>query len=400
MPAATHSKVNRRSFIGSLSSAALSAASYGRVLGANSRIGLGLVGAGRRGTQVAAAFLEHGRVDLRGVCDVYDLHREHAAKSLIKNGAVPKLVAAHEDLFAMSGVDAVLIAAPDHLHLTLAEAALGSGKHVYLEKPIIHRWEERKALEAAAQRSGKVLQCGTQQRSGKHYIQAKESIFNQKKLGHVIFARATWSDFPWQQRHISPAPKPPGLDWERFLGPAPKVPYDTARYDSWRYFADYGGGVLADILTHWADVAQWMLDDPKPRSAVSLGGIYEYDDGRQNPDTVNAIVQYDKWNLSFESSVLPLRNDRPSVFFQGTEGSLDLARNGYVWQPKEGQAVQVSATGSLERAHTENFINAILLGQPVSANLSSGIQACLPVQMALKSYWTKRLVVLNELESA
>jgi predicted dehydrogenase len=158
--------------------------------------------------------------------------------------------------------------------------------------------------------------------------------------------------------------------------------------------------VLADILTHWADVAQWMLDDPKPRSAASLGGIYEYDDGRQNPDTVNAVVQYDKWNLSFESSVLPVRNDRPSVFFQGTEGALDLARDGYVWQPNKGQAVQVSAAGSLERAHTENFINAILGGQPVSANLLSGIQACLPVQMALKSYWSKRLVTIDEWESA
>jgi predicted dehydrogenase len=362
-------------------------------------MGLGLIGAGRRGTLVTSAFLEDGRVDLRCVCDAYDIHSEHAAKSLSKNGAIPKTTVAHEDLLAMPDVDAVLIAAPDHLHLTLAEAALGAGKHVYLEKPIIHRWEERKALETAAGRSGVVLQCGTQQRSGAHYVQAREEIFDRKKLGHVVFARAVWSNFPWQQRHITPSPKPPGLDWRRFLGPAPKVPYDTARYDSWRYFPDYGGGVLADILTHWADVAQWMLDDPKPRRATALGGIYEYDDGRRNPDTVNAIIQYDKWNLSFESSVLPLRNDRPSVFFQGTEGTLDLARDGYIWQPNKGNAVQVAAKGTLERAHTENFTNAVLTGRPISANLASGIQACLPVQMALKSYWSKRFVTIDELPS-
>ena len=164
-----------------------------------------------------------------------------------------------------------------------------------------------------------------------------------------------------------PRPKPPDLDWQRFLGPARKVPYDTARYDSWRYFPDYGGGLLADILTHWADVAQWMLNDNRPQTAQAAGAIYAYHDGRENPDTVNAIVQYKNWNLSFESSVLPIRNDRPSVFFQGTEGTLDLARDGYTFQPNKGAPTQVAAEGSLESAHTSNFLDAVLNGKPVSA---------------------------------
>jgi predicted dehydrogenase len=197
-----------------------------------------------------------------------------------------------------------------------------------------------------------------------------------------------------------PAPKPENLDWERFLGPAPKVPFDMARYDSWRYFPDYGGGLLADILTHWADVAQWMLDDNQPQTAQASGGIYAYQDGRQNPDTVNAIVQYKTWNLSFESSVLPIRNERPSVYFQGTEGTLDLARSGYIYQPNEGKTVRVEAEGPLENAHAANFLDAILKGTAVSAPLASGLDACRPVQMALRSYWHKATVAANELDSA
>ncbi len=382
--------MNRRSFLRSAAIPAVTAASYRRIYGANDRLGLGLIGAGRRGSLVAAAFQQDGRVDLRSICDVYDVHRERAKASLKANGA--RLIAAHEDVLSDPNIQAVLIATPDHLHLSLAEAALGARKHVYLEKPTIHRWSERIALEKAARESGTVLQCGTQQRSGAHYQQAKESIFDRNKLGQVIFARAVWSNFPWQQRHIVGEPKPAGLDWQRFLGPAPAVPYETVRYDSWRYFPDYGGGLLADILTHWADVAQWMLNDAKPVSAVAFGGIYAYADGRQNPDSVNAIVQYDRWNLSFESSVTPVASERPSVFFEGTEGTLDLARDGYTWQPNKGSAVRVDSAGSLERAHAKSFLDAVFLKQPVSAPLSTGIDASRPVQMALKAYWESRVV--------
>ena len=141
---------------------------------------------------------------------------------------------------------------------------------------------------------------------------------------------------------------------------------------------DYGGGLLADILTHWADVAHWMLDDNRPQVAQGSGGIYAFHDGRENPDVVNALIQYKNWNLSFESSVLPIRNDRPSVFFEGTEGTLDLARDGYTFQPNKGPAVRVEASGPLENAHASNFLDALTKGTPVSATLTSGIEACRP----------------------
>jgi predicted dehydrogenase len=275
----------------------MSARPYGRILGANDRVGLGIIGLGRRGTIVGSAFLEDKRAGILAVCDIYDAQTKAFLSLLPKDLPPPHTSVAYQELLSRTDVDAVLISTPDHLHVTMAKAALEAGKHVYLEKPTLHRWEDRAILIDAAEKHKQVVQCGMQQRSGAHYLHVKQSIFAEKKLGHVLFARAVWHNFPWQQRLVADRPKPPGLDWARFLGPAPQVPYETVRYSSWRYFPDYGAGLLADILTHWIDVAQWMLDDAQPRNATALGGIYQLHDQRQNPDTVSAIVQYDGWNL-------------------------------------------------------------------------------------------------------
>jgi predicted dehydrogenase len=211
------------------------------------------------------------------------------------------------------------------------------------------------------------------------------------KLGKVIFVRATWHDFPWQRRKIGPQPKPEGLDWDRFLGPAKKIPFEWIRYDSWRYFPEYGGGLLADILTHWADVAQWMLNETRPVSAVASGGIYQLNDGRVNPDTVGAILQYKGgWNLHFESTVLTVASERPSVFFQGTEGTLDIARDGYVFRPNKGQPEEQKTTENLEVAHATEFLNAVKEGREPSADIEIGVQACNPVHLAKEAYWRRK----------
>jgi predicted dehydrogenase len=391
--------MNRRSFLytGAATAAAMSARSYGRIAGANDRVGIAVIGLGRRGTIVSSAFLEDKRANIVGVCDIYDAQTTDFLSRLPKDRATPRSAVAYHELLEPGDVDAVLLSTPDHLHVTMACAALEAGKHVYLEKPTLHHWEDRATLAGAADKYKQVLQCGMQQRSGAHYLQAKQSIFAAQKLGHVLFARAVWHNFPWQRRLVPNAPKPPGLNWELFLGPAPQVPYETVRYSSWRYFPDYGGGLLADILTHWIDVAQWMLDDPHPKNATALGGIYQLHDQRQNPDTVSAIVQYDGWNLNFESSVLRIRNDHPSVFFQGTEGTLDLSRDGYTYTPNQGTPSEVSSTESLERAHTRNFLDAVVSGAKINAPLKAGIEASLPVQMALKSYWSHKTVSQSQL---
>ena len=380
--------MDRRKF---LTRAAVTAASYRRVLGANSRVGMALIGGGRRGREVMKAHLDTGKVDLRVICDVYNVQRDRAQSLLAPTGEKPFECVAHEEALARPGVDAVLIAVPDHLHLDIAKDAFAVGKHVYLEKPATHHFDEGPQLLRAARLSGKVCQVGTQQRSGAHYQQAREQIFAAGKLGKVVFVRAFWSNFPWQARRIEPGPKPSQLDWLRFLGRTPYMEYDAARYDSWRYFPEYGGGVLADILNHWADVAQWMMDDAKPLNAVATGGIYALNDGRANPDSVNAILQYSKgWNLSFESTVLPVRDDRPSVIFVGTEGTLDIARDGYVLTPAKGAPVRVAASGSLELAHASDFLKAIETGKRPNGDVQIALEGVLPCHLARAAYWSGR----------
>lgn len=379
--------MNRRDFLATTTGTILTAASYARVLGANDRIGMALVGSGRRGREVMKAFLATGRVNLTCLADVYDVQRGRAREFL---NVKPYETIALEDALSRKDVDAVLLGTPDHLHLTQTLTALKAGKHIYLEKPTSHNFEEGETFLAAARKSNKVVQTGTQQRSGAHYKRAKEEFFEKGRLGRVIFARAIWHDFPWQRRKIDPQPRPAGLDWERFLGPAKKVPYEWIRYDSWRYFPDYGGGLLADILTHWADVAQWMMNESRPLNATATGGIYQLNDGRQNPDTVNAVLQYKNWNLTFESSVLPIRNDRPGVLFEGTEGTLELTRNGYVFQPYKGTPEVVETKENLEIAHATSFLDAIKNGTNPSADLPTGIEACHPVHLAKAAYWKRK----------
>jgi predicted dehydrogenase len=394
--------VNRREFLytgaaAAVSARAMDARAYASISGANDRVGLGIIGLGRRGTIVTDAFVQDPRVEIRALSDIYDKHIDDFKQHFKDHVAQAEVAVEYQKLLDNKNIDALLVSTPDHLHVQIATATLAANKNTYLEKPTLHRWHERDALMKAASASKVVLQCGMQQRSGAHYMQAKQEIFDAHKLGHVVFARAVWHNFPWQRRNIPELPKPPGLRWDLFLGPAPTVPYETSRYSSWRSYHDYGNGLLADILTHWADVAQWMQNDSDPASAAALGGDFQLRGDLTNPDTVSAVVRYKDWNLNFESSVLSIRDPHPTVFFEGTEGTLDLTREGYTLTPNRGEPIHVAATQSLERAHTGNFIDAIVKGDKVNAPLSAGLAASVPVMMALQSYWSQKIVARDEL---
>ncbi|MGB7266241.1 MAG: Gfo/Idh/MocA family oxidoreductase [Terracidiphilus sp.] len=389
--------MNRREFLYAGAAAAavtarsMDAHAYSAIDGANDRVGLGVIGLGRRATVVSPAFAHDTRVEFRAICDIYDKQAAAFQSRFKDHVASAELVVEYQKILDRKDVDAIYVATPDHLHVQIATAVLGANKNLYLEKPTLHRWHEKDALAKAAANSKGLLQCGMQQRSGAHYMQARQEYFDAGKLGHVVFARCVWHNFPWQRRTIPDVPKPEGLRWDLFLGPAPKVPFEMSRYSSWRSYHDYGNGLLADIMTHWADVAQWMLNDAKPVTAAALGGDFVLHGDLTNPDTVSAVVRYKDWNLNFESTVLSVRNQHPSVYFEGTEGNLDITREGYVFTPNSGEPVEVKVTQSLEQAHAGNFIDAIVKGDKINAPLSAGLDASVPVMMALDSYWSHKL---------
>ena len=388
--------MRRRTFLQTASMATLSAASWARAAGANSRLGVALVGCGIRGREVSRRLLASERVEFHALCDIYDQRRQTARETLRLTEALLE-TAAIEEALANPRVDAVVIAAPDHLHTMLAIAALDAGKHVYLEKPAAHRFEEHVLLRATAQRSDRVLQTGTQQRSGAHYRKAKEEYIDSGMLGDILLVRGVWHNFPNQRRPLEAKPQPAGLDWQRFLGPAAQRPFEWPRYDSWRLFRDYGGGQLSDILTHWVDVAQWFMEEARPLDAVASGGIYRLNDGRENPDTVSVVLRYAKnWNFVFECSILPIAGVDPHVIFQGTKGSLQVSRTGFVFQSPRGAPVEVRAAMDLDQAHAINWLDAIDQGRTPSAPLAAGLSACEAVHLARAAYWTGKRTRYDE----
>ncbi|MGB3150308.1 MAG: Gfo/Idh/MocA family oxidoreductase, partial [Maribacter sp.] len=298
-------------------------------------------------------------------------------------------------------VDAVILATPDHLHTSYATRILSAKKHLFLEKPVTLYFTEGDGLKKVVQESGMICQTGTQQRSGSLYKKVKEEFFSGSKvLGDIIFARAVWSDFRWQTRDVESRPRPKNFDWETFLGPAPKIPYDWPRYDAWRHYKEYGAGILSDLLTHWGDVAQWMMDDANPKNAVTTGGIYHLKDGRTNPDTVNTIIQYEEgWNFTFECSILPVKNQNDSVLFHGTKGKLEVFRAGYIYTPHGSSPNFIENTESLDELHVTNFLNAISFGEKLNAPIEIGLQAVKPSHLATASYWSGKRMSFNKEET-
>src|SRR5579875_2327251 len=210
---------NRREFLKGASAAAtvVTATSYSRIMGANERIRLALIGCGGRGTSVMTLFQNNPFIQVVGVCDIYEEHTR-AAQQKASGAAMFK---DHRAVLARNDVDAVQIATPDHWHTAIAIDALNAGKDVYVEKPLTRLPEEGPAIVKAARENNRVCQVGMQQRSGKHYLEAKEKYFDSGQIGDITLARTWWHGNSWHLRKApaSLATKPADLDWNRSLEP-------------------------------------------------------------------------------------------------------------------------------------------------------------------------------------
>ena len=374
----------------SSSALAMTAASYSRVMGANDRINLGLIGAGERGFSVMGNFLGTNQVDVKAVCDIYSPKIDRVQTKA--PGA--KGYSDHRKLLEQKDVDACLIATPDHWHAGCAMDALNAGKDVYVEKPLTLRIEEGPPIVKAARINKRVCQVGMQQRSGKIYLQAKQEYFDTGKLGKITLARTWWHGNGY---HLRKAPQelqtqPSNLDWARFLGPVKWRDYDPQQYYNFRAYLDFGGGQVTDLFTHWIDVVHMFMGQDNPIMASASGGVYHYKDGRTAPDTINVLLQYPKeWTATFEATLAPGVTGA-AVEMCGTEGRLYITRAGYTFTPTGRNAVPVSVKSERDQTidHVENFLDCCRSRKRPNGDVLIGHRSAVASHLGNIAYVQKR----------
>jgi predicted dehydrogenase len=349
--------VPRRAFLRGVTAA--TALSYSRVFGANERVQLGLIGCGERGRGDMGNFVKAGNVDVAALCDIYAPQID-AAKKTAPNA---RPFSDHRKLLEVKELDAVLIGVPDHWHSTIAIDALNAGKDVYVEKPLTLRIEEGPPIVKAARVNNRICQVGMQQRSGKHYLEAKREYMDTGKLGKITLARTWWhgNGYHLRKAPASLATKPDNLDWAHFLGPVKWRDWDPQQYWNWRAYLDFGGGQVTDLFTHWIDVVHMFTGQDIPSAAVASGGIYNYKDGRTAPDTINVLLKYPgEMTATFEATLVPGITGA-AVEFAGTQGRLYIDRGRYEFHPvgRNAPVTTVQATTNLDLDHIQNFLECV-----------------------------------------
>jgi predicted dehydrogenase len=330
--------VSRRAFLqtgAAVTGSALSAAAYSRVLGANDRIGVGLIGYGLIGARHLLDFQAQPDVDLRGLSET---HADRLASGL---AAIGPRAQGHRDFRALlddPAIDAVCVSTPDHWHALQTMLACHAGKDVYVEKPVTLFPREGDWMLAVARRSGAVVQIGTQQRSGPHYQRARELIRG-GRIGQVTSVRmqAHRNIWPGFGNYTEGTP-PPELDYDQWLGPAPLRAYHPLRgIYHFRWFWDYSGGQMTNLGQHSLDIVDWILDASTLQSVVSLGGRYALTGDGETPDTQDAIFEFDRWTAEWScreaSRGVDASVKHRALTFYGTRGSLAISRDGFVVSP-------------------------------------------------------------------
>jgi predicted dehydrogenase len=386
----SESQLPRRAFLRGAS--ALTAISYSRVYGANDRIQVGLIGCGDRGRYDMGNFLKAGNVDVVALCDVWAAQTERARQ----NAPNAKTFSDHRRLLELKEVDAALIAVPDHWHARIAIDALEAGKDVYVEKPLTLKIEEGPPVVKAARVNKRICQVGMQQRSGKHYLQARQEYIESGKLGKITLARTWWYGNSY---HLRKAPaalrtQPADLDWAHFLGPLKWRDWDPQQYYNWRAYLDFGGGQVTDLFTHWIDVVHMFMGQDIPTAASAAGGVYCYKDGRTAPDTINVLLEYPtEFTATFDATLVPGITGEAQEFC-GTQGRLWIDRSRYEFYPlgRGAQPTVVPAAGSIDMDHVRNFLECMRTRQLPNGDVLAGHRSAQASHLGNISYMQKRRI--------
>jgi predicted dehydrogenase len=298
-------------------------------VGANDRIGLGMIGFGLIGKRHQLDFKDQPDAEIVAIAEV---HRGRLAEAVALAGGSPRSFADFRALLDDRDVVAVVVSTPDHWHALMTMMACAAGKDVYVEKPLSLFPREGRWMVEIAHRQRRVVQVGTQQRSGPHYQRARELIAD-GRIGQVAAVRM------WHYRNVMPGfgsppdgDAPPELDYNMWLGPAPKRSYNPNRsLYHFRWFWDYSGGQMTNLGQHSLDIAHWFLDAAGPSAVASAGGRFSLKDNGETPDRQDALFEYPGWTATWSHRECS-RGADPAVGleFCGTKGSLKISRKGFV----------------------------------------------------------------------
>lgn len=328
------------------------ALSYTRIAGANDRVGMGYIGVGNRGDKVHEAFLEWGDARTAAVCDLRDDYMDLAVK---KSRTAPCKYKDYRRLLEDKEVDAVVIATPDHWHALMFIEACLAGKDVYVEKPLSLTVVEGRRMVEAAGRTKRVVQVGMQRRSAKVIQEAVEFV-RSGGLGQVTAARCYDIQNEWPNGIGNPPDEPPPTQWEwdQWLGPAPKTPYNRNRaYYKFRWFYHYSGGQLTNFGVHLVDTIRWCLGLEWPRKVAAIGGRYAVKDNREIPDTLEVLWEYDGPVLvafcQINANAAPGNVQGAEMELRGTKGTLYIHPDGWEVVPERVTEETKFANNPLDR---------------------------------------------------
>lgn len=339
------------------------------------KIQIALIGAGGQGMGDTRTALRVPGVELVAVADVYD-GRLVRAKEIW--GDAIFTTRDYREVLARPEVDAVIIATPDHWHARMAIDAMKAGKDVYLEKPMVQDVEEGPQVVEAAQSTKRILQVGSQRVSSIIYAKARD-LFKSGAIGELNFVEAWWhrnSPMGAWQYTIPPDASPETCDWDRFLGDAPKRPFDATRLFRWRNYRDYGTGIPGDLFVHLFSGIHYVLDSTGPTRIVATGGLRYWNDGRDVPDIAVGFYDYPKtdahpaFTLMLKVNFADGGGGEGHLFrFAGPEGVITIGGSGVTMARQQRPADPGLSIGTFPEAMQRQIVEAHRAKYPEEAGL-------------------------------
>jgi predicted dehydrogenase len=393
---------HRRTLLKAASAAFTTALFTGQVKGANDRVAAAFIGMGRMGNSNMSAAMRQPGLAVTAVCDVYQPHLERAAALARRRGHQPRELKDFREILRDPSIDVVNISTPDHWHALMTVEACKAGKDVYVEKPVSVYYDEGAKMVAAARKYQRVVQVGTQQRSGVHFQEAAD-IVRSGELGEITACR-TWNYSNARREGIGTpgdSAPPPGLDWDFWLGPAPERPFNQNRFgvdpnafSHFRWFWDYAGGMMTDWGVHLLDIVQMAFGETMPRTVTAVGANLWLQDNRETPDTLVVTSEYPGFLATYENrngNAQSMFGHSYGVLFHGSKGTLFVDRAGYEVLPEGRSDVQARSAASSNNsnlAHWENFLECVRTRQRPVSDIEIGFRStatCLLGNVALRS---------------